>query len=101
MIIDSADLIRKLPAMIQGNRKFAKVLEGGDYHIGEVDNWCLSFLEVVHAIEDYCRFKKQGKYKLSAPVNGNWDVLNAYEYSEPIYCEGMLCGECEECDIRL
>ena len=34
MKIDSTDLIRKLPAMIQGNRKFAKVADGGDYHIG-------------------------------------------------------------------
>ena len=33
-------------------------------------------------IEDYCEYKKTGKYMLSAPVNGNWNVLNAYHYEE-------------------
>lgn len=82
MQIDSIDLIRKLPAMIQGNKKFAKIDDGGNYHIGEVDKWCLRFDEVVKAIEDYCKYKQTGKFKLSAPVNGNWNVLNAYEYRE-------------------
>lgn len=40
MQIDSIDLIRKLPAMIQGNKKFAKVTDGGNYHVGEVEHWC-------------------------------------------------------------
>ena len=80
MKIDSTDLIRKLPAMIQGNRKFAKVADGGDYHIGNVDDWCLSYSEVVKGIEDYCEYLKTGKYKLSAPINGNWNVLTAYNY---------------------
>lgn len=82
MQIDSTDLIRKLPAMLQGRRKFAKVDDGGDYHFGEVDDWCLSFRDVRLAIEDYCRYKQTGKYILSAPVNGNWNVLNAYPYDE-------------------
>lgn len=82
MTIDSTDLIRKLPAMIQGRKKFARFEEGGDYHQGDVDKWCLSFEDVVQAIEDYCKFKETGKYTLSAPVNGNWDVLNAYPYKE-------------------
>ena len=82
MIIDSTDLIRKLPAMIQGRTTFAKMSDGGDYHIGKVDSWCLMFSEVVQAIEDYCEYKKTGKYMLSAPVNGNWNVLNAYHYEE-------------------
>ena len=80
MKIDSTDLIRKLPAMIQGNKKFAKIADGGNYHVGEVEHWCLRFDEIVKAIEDYCEYKETGKYKLSAPVNGNWDTLNAYPY---------------------
>lgn len=82
MKIDSIDLIRKLPAMIQGNKKFAKFADGGDYHIGKVEHWCLRFDEIVKAIEDYCDYKETGKYKLSAPVNGNWDTLNSYAYKE-------------------
>lgn len=82
MIIDSTDLIRKLPAMLQGRRKFARFSDGGNYHQGEVDEWCLWFEDVVQAIEDYCEYKKTGKYTLSAPINGNWDVLNAYPYKE-------------------
>ena len=80
MQIDSTDLIRKLPAMIQGNKKFAKIADGGNYHMGEPDGWCLFFTDVVQAIEDYCEYKKTGKYTLSAPINGNWNVLNAYPY---------------------
>ena len=34
-----------------------------------------------------CEYKKTGKYTLSAPINGNWDVLNAYQY-EPQESEG-------------
>lgn len=82
MMIDSTDLIRKLPAMIQGRKKFAKFSDGGNYHIGDVDSWCLRFDEVVKAIEDYCEYEETGKYRLSAPVNGNWNVLNAYKYVE-------------------
>ena len=84
MIIDSTDLIRKLPAMLQGRRKFARFSDGGNYHQGEVDEWCLWFEDVVQAIEDYCEYKKTGKYTLSAPVNSNWDVLNAYPYKEQV-----------------
>ena len=84
MKIDSTDLIRKLPAMIQGNKKFAKIADGGDYHVGKVEDWCLRFDEIVKAIEDYCEYKETGKYKLSAPVNSNWDVLNAYPYKEQV-----------------
>lgn len=80
MKIDSTDLIRKLPAMLQGRKKFAKISDGGDYHVGEVDNWCLTFSEVVKGIEDYCEYKETNKYRLSAPVNGSWNVLNAYQY---------------------
>lgn len=80
MQIDSTDLIRKLPAMLQGRKIFAKMGDGGNYHVGNVDSWCIFYGEVVKAIEDYCEYKKTGKYKLSAPVNGNWDVLNAYHY---------------------
>lgn len=80
MTIDSTDLIRKLPAMIQGNRKFAKIADGGDYHTGNVDDWCLSYSEIVKGIEDYCEYLKTGKYKISAPVNDNWNVLTAYNY---------------------
>ena len=80
MTIDSTELIRTLPAMIQGRKKFAKMADGGNYHSGEVDQWCLSYAEVVKAIEDFCEYKKTGKFTLSAPVNGNWDVLNAYSY---------------------
>ena len=87
MTIDSNELIRTLPAMIQGRRKFAKTADGGDYHVGEVDAWCLSYADVVKAIEDFCEYKKTGKYKISAPINGNWDVLNAYQY-EPQESEG-------------
>ena len=82
MMIDSTDLIRKLPAMLQGRRKFARVMDGNDYHIGEVDNWCLRYAEVVQGIEDYCGYKETRKYTLSAPIDGNWDVLNAYPYKE-------------------
>lgn len=83
MTIDHADLIRKLPAMLQGRKKFAKMSEGGNYHIGEPDNWCLFLKEVVTAIEDYCEYKLTGRYSLSAPINGNWNVLNAYPYEDP------------------
>ena len=82
MQIDSNNLIRKLPAMIQGRRKFAKIEDGGDYHVGEVDNWCLTYKEVVQAIEDYCEYIDTGKFRLSAPINGNWNVLNAYPYKD-------------------
>lgn len=80
MNIDSNDLIRKLPAMLQGRRKFAKFKDGGNYHAGNVDSWCLTFSEVVTAIEDYCTYKNTGKYTVSAPIDGNWDTLNAYDY---------------------
>lgn len=80
MTIDSTELIRTLPAMLQGRKKFAKMADGGNYHVGEVDEWCLSYADVVKAIEDFCEYKKTGKYKLSAPINGNWNVLNAYQY---------------------
>jgi hypothetical protein len=80
MTIDSNELIRILPAMLQGRRKFAKMADGGNYHIGKVDEWCLSYADVVKAIEDFCEYKKTGKYKLSAPIDGNWNVLNAYQY---------------------
>ena len=82
MQIDSNNLIRKLPAMIQGRRKFAKIADGGDYHIGAVDDWCLTYKEVVQAIEDYCEYIDTGKYRLSAPINGSWNVMNAYPYKE-------------------
>ena len=82
MQIDSNNLIRKLPAMIQGRRKFAKTADGGDYHIGAVDDWCLTYKEVVQAIEDYCEYIDTGKYRLSAPINGSWNVMNAYPYKE-------------------
>jgi hypothetical protein len=36
--------------------------------------------EKVKAIEDFCEYKKTGKYRLSAPIDGNWNVLNAYPY---------------------
>lgn len=78
--VNSIDLIRKLPAMLQGRRKFASFSEGGNYHQGPVDDWCLTFKDIVVAIEDYCEYKHTGKYTLSAPVNGCWDVLNAYSY---------------------
>ena len=83
MKIDSADLIRKLPAMIQGRKKFARMKDGGNFHVGEPDNWCLSYKEVVTAIEDYCEYKLTGRYSISAPVNHNWNVLNAYPYEDP------------------
>lgn len=82
MMIDSTDLIRKLPAMLQGRKKFAKVADGGNYHLGNPDEWCLFFLDVVQGIEDYCKYKQTNKYTLSAPINGNWDVLHAYPYGE-------------------
>ena len=82
MKIDSTDLIRKLPAMIQGRKTFAKFEDGGNYHQGDVDKWCLFFRDIVIAIEDYCEYKETGKYRYSAPVNGNWDVLNAYPYKD-------------------
>lgn len=81
MKIDSEDLIRKLPAMLQGKRKFALFKDGGNYHQGPVDNWCLTFKDVVAAIEDYCDYERTGEYKVSAPINGNWDVLHAYPYA--------------------
>jgi hypothetical protein len=80
MTIDSTELIRKLPAMIQGRKKFAKIENGGNYHRGEADEWCLFYSEIVQGIEDFCEYKKTGRYTLSAPINGNWDVLNAYHY---------------------
>jgi len=80
MMIDSTELIRILPAMLQGRKKFAKVADGGDYHRGEVDKWCLFFENVVKGIEDFCEYKKTGEYKLSAPINGTWNVLDAYHY---------------------
>ena len=80
MKIDSIDLIRKLPAMLQGRKKFARIADGGNYHMGEPDEWCLFFADVVQAIEDYCIYKQTGGYRLSAPINGNWNVLNAYPY---------------------
>ena len=82
MLIDSADLIRKLPMMIQGNKTFAKFSEGGDYHIGEVDSWCLKYKEIVEGIESYCEYKRTNQYKLGAPVNGSF-ALDSYDYDEP------------------
>ena len=82
MQIASNNLIRKLPAMIQGRCKFAKIADGGDYHVGAVDDWCLTYKEVVQAIEDYCEYIDTGKYRLSAPINGSWNVMNAYPYKE-------------------
>lgn len=82
MLIDSVDLIRKLPMMIQGNKTFAKFSEGGDYHIGEVDSWCLNYKEIVEGIESYCEYKRTNQYKLGAPVNGSF-ALNSYDYDEP------------------
>jgi len=82
MLIDSTELIRILPAMLQGRKTFAKILDGGDYHIGNVDDWCLSYKEVVQGIEDFCEYKNTGKFRLSAPVNGSWNVLNAYSYED-------------------
>ena len=82
MTIDHADLIRKLPAMIQGRRVFAKIEDGGNYHVGEPDEWCLTFSDVVKAIEDYCEYKLTGQYSLSAPVGKTWNVLNAYPYKD-------------------
>lgn len=83
MTIDHADLIRKLPAMIQGRMVFAKMADGGNFHVGEPDDWCLTFKDVVTAIEDYCEYKLSGRYSLSAPVGNNWNVLNAYKYNDP------------------
>ena len=83
MQIDSNELIRLLPAMLQGRRKFAPMSEGGDYHVGKVDEWCLFFPDVVQAIEDFCEYKETGKCRLSAPIDGNWNVLNAYPYEPP------------------
>ena len=83
MTIDHADLIRKLPAMIQGRKNFAPFSDGGDYHFGDPDNWCLNYKEIVTAIEDYCEYKLTGRYSLSAPVGNNWDVMNAYKYDDP------------------
>lgn len=83
-MIDSDDLIRKLPAMLQGRKKFAKMADGGNYHIGLPDDWCLFFRDVVQGIEDYCEYKETGKYRLSAPVFGSWDVMNAYPYKEAV-----------------
>lgn len=80
MSIDSNELIRKLPAMLQGRKKFAKMEDGGNYHVGNVDEWWMTYAEIVQAIEDFCEYKRTGKYTLSAPVNGNWNVLNAYPY---------------------
>ena len=80
MTIDSTELIRILPAMLQGRKKFAKMSDGGNYHIGKVDEWYLSYADVVKAIEDFCEYKKTGKYILSAPIDGNWNVLNSYQY---------------------
>jgi len=80
MTIDSTELIRKLPAMIQGRKKFAKIADGGNYHVGAVNEWCLTYAEVVQAIEDFCEYKKTNAYRFSAPVNGDWNVLNAYHY---------------------
>lgn len=81
MMIDSVDLIRKLPMMIQGTKTFAKFSEGGDYHIGKVDDWCLCYKEIVEGIESYCEYQRTGKYKLGAPVNGSF-ALYSYEYNE-------------------
>lgn len=82
MMIDSTDLIRKLPAMLQGRRKFAKMADGGNYHLGNPNTWCLFFPDIVQAIEDYCEYKETGKYRISASINGNWNVLNAYKYQQ-------------------
>ena len=82
MTIDSTELIRILPAMLQGRKKFAKIADGGNFHIGKVDEWCLFYAEVVQAIEDFCEYKETGKYRLSAPINGSWNVMNAYPYKE-------------------
>ena len=83
MKIDHADLIRKLPAMIQGRRIFARMKDGGNFHVGEPDDWCLTFKDVVTAIEDYCEYKLSGRYSFSAPVGNSWDVMNAYKYVDP------------------
>ena len=87
MTIDSTELIRILPAMLQGRKKFAKMSDGGNYHVGKVDEWCLSYPDVVQAIEDFCEYKETGKYRLSAPIDGNWNVLNDYQY-QPQESEG-------------
>ena len=89
MTLDSTELIKKLPAMIQGRKKFAKIADGGNYHVGAVNEWCLTYAEVVQAIEDFCEYKKTNKYTLSAPIDGNWNVLNAYQY-EPQESEDRL-----------
>ena len=52
--------------------------EGGNYHGGKADKWCLSYADVVQAIEDFCEYKETGKYRLSAPIDGNWNVLNDF-----------------------
>lgn len=80
MMIDSADLIRKLPMMIQCTKTFAKFSEGGDYHIGEVDKWCLNYREIVKGIEEYCEYKRTHKIKLGAPIKGSF--MYEYEYEE-------------------
>ena len=95
MTIDSTELIRRLPAMIQGRKKFAKIEDGGNYHVGAVDKWCLTYAEVVQAIEDFCEYKKTHTYRFSAPVNGDWNVLNAYYY-EPQESEGVK-KDCTTC----
>lgn len=81
MLIDSNELIRKLPAMIQGRKVFANIADGGNYHIGTPDAWVCHFEEIVTAIEDFCDYKKTGRFSLSAPINGDWDVMNAYPYT--------------------
>ena len=83
MKIDHADLIRKLPAMIQGRTIFEKIANGGNFHVGEPDIWWVNFRDVVIAIEDYCEYKLSGRYSLSAPIDHNWDVMNAYKYDDP------------------
>ena len=82
MMIDHEDLIKKLPMMIQGNKTFAKYSEGGNYHIGAVEHWCLNFNEIVEGIESYCEFKRTNKYKLGAPVNGSFAL--DYDYKRSI-----------------
>jgi hypothetical protein len=68
---------------IKADALFARMADGGNYHVGEPDDWCLTFKDVVTAIEDFCEYKLTGRYSLSAPVGNNWDVMNAYKYDDP------------------
>ena len=65
MMIDSDELLAKLPAMIQGRKTFAP---DGDYHRGPVEEWCLTMEEVNQGIKDFANMKETGKYTYGAPV---------------------------------